>query len=150
MNQLRLIAACAGTLLIVSQPMLAKATAPPVEPRCFVPPAVKKLRGAPAELRPKWMREVLTEFDAAKCASEWLFEDGGSARNLPILIKILRTDDAVPVRVQAAHALGKVKFERKLVVDALKDNLVEERFAAVVLARIQSIDMQLGDNWYGN
>ncbi|WP_426322987.1 hypothetical protein [Pseudoduganella sp. R-43] len=38
MNKLRFFAACAGAV-IVFQPMLAKATPPPRQPECIVPPA---------------------------------------------------------------------------------------------------------------
>lgn len=61
----------------------------------------------------------------------------------------MHTDDDVQVRSQAASALGWVGVERKAIMEALRDNLAAEKSAQVVLARIDSINMQLNDNYYG-
>lgn len=149
MNKLRFLVVHAGVVLFLSQPMLAAAIPPPVEPPCFAPPALEKLKDAPAESRPEWIREVLRAPATGKCVSQWLFEDGTSARDLPVLIKLMRADDDVQVRSQAASALGWVGIERKAIMDALRDNLTAEKSAQVVLSRIDSINMQLNDNYYG-
>lgn len=148
MNKLRLFAASAGIFFTLSQPMLANATPPPVEPQCFAPPALEKLQDAPATLRPKWMREVLLAPATGKCASKWLFPAGGASSDLPILINLMRSDEVASVRAQAADALGWVGIDRKTIMEALSGQLNSERDAAVVLARIHSINMQLNDNWY--
>jgi len=84
-----------------------------------------------------------------KCVSQWLFPKGGSTRDLPVLINLMRTDSEVQVRSQAASTLGWVGVERKEIMDALKGNLVAEKAAQVVLARVNSINKQLDDNYYG-
>lgn len=145
---MRFSAACAGVFLILFQPMLAAAIPPPVELPCEIPPAVEKLKGAPVELRPNLIREVLRAHATGKCVGQWLFPDAESARDLPVLIKLMHTDDDVQVRSQAAHALGWVGVDRKIIMDALTENLREEKAAQVVLARIGSIDKQLDNNYY--
>ncbi|HEY0586718.1 MAG TPA: HEAT repeat domain-containing protein [Pseudoduganella sp.] len=148
MNKLRFSAACAGVFLILSQPMLAAAIPPPVELPCEIPSALEKLKGAPVDSRPNLIAEVLRAHASGKCVGQWLFPDAESARDLPVLIKLMHTDDEVQVRSQAAHALGWVAVDRKLIMDALRENLGAEKSAQVVLARIGSINKQLDNNYY--
>jgi len=150
LNKLRLFAAGAGAFLALTQPVRVMATPPPVELPCEVPPALAKLRAANIELRPKWMREVLQARASGKCVNEWVFSDGGSSSEVSILIKLMLTDEDVAVRLQAADTLGWVGVDRKVIMDALRDKLGQERNAAVVMARIHSIRLQLNNNWYGN
>jgi HEAT repeat protein len=110
---------------------------------------LEKLKDAPNEARTKLIREVLQARASGKCVSQWLFPEDGSAHDLPVLLKLMITDDDVQVRSQAAAALGWVGVERKLVMDALQDQLTAEKAAQVVLARIGSINKQLDNNYYG-
>lgn len=148
MDKLRFSAACAGVVLILSQPMLAAAIPPSVELPCEIPSAVEKLKGAPVESRPNLIREVLRAHATGKCVGQWLFPDAESARDLPVLIKLMHTDEDVHVRSQAAHALGWAGVDRKIIMDALTENLRGEKAAQVVLARIGSIGKQLDNNYY--
>jgi HEAT repeat protein len=128
--------------------MLAAAIPPPVELPCEIPSAVEKLKAATVESRPNLIREVLRAHATGKCVGQWLFPDAEPARDLPVLIKLMHTDDDVQVRSQAAHALGWVGIDRKIIMDALAENLRGEKAAQVVLARIGSIGKQLDNNYY--